>query len=59
MTVSELVNDLQPFKGKICVYQGDICDSLEFDADDAEEILSYAEVVKYELDHDTLYIEIK
>lgn len=59
MTVREIVNDLQSFKGKICVYQGDIRDSLEFDADDDEEILSDAEVVKYELDHDTLYIEIK
>lgn len=59
MTVRELVNDLQPFKGKICVYQGEICDSLEFDADDDEEILSDAKVVKHELNYDTLYIEIK
>jgi len=59
MTVRELINDLWAFKGKICVYRGEIWDSLEFDAEDDGEILSDAEVVEYELDRDTLYIEIK
>lgn len=59
MTVRELLNDLQPFKGKIYVYQGEFGDNLEFDANDDEEILSDAEVVEYELNYGTLYIKIK
>lgn len=59
MTVRELLNDLQPFKGKIYVYQGEFGDNLEFDVDDEEEILSGSEVVEYELNYGTLYIRIK
>lgn len=57
MTVKELLNDFQLFKGKIYVYQG--WDTLEFDVNDDEEILSDAEVVEYELNYDTLYIRIE
>ena len=58
MTVRELVNDLSAFKGKIYVYREFEC-NIEFDADDDEEILSDAEVVEYELNYGTLYIQIK
>lgn len=57
MTVKELLNDFQLFKGKIYVYQG--WNTLEFDVDDDEEILSNAEVVEYELNYGKLYIKIK
>lgn len=57
MTVRELLDDFQLFKGKIYVYQG--WDTLEFDVDDDEEILSNAEVVDYELNYGKLYIKIK
>ena len=59
MTVRELLDDFQLFKGKIYVYQGEVGDNLEFDANDDEEILSNAEVVEYELNYGTLYIKIK
>ena len=58
MSVRELLNDLQ-YKGKICVYQDEFCDCLGFDANDDEEILSDAEVVKYEFGYGSLYIKIK
>lgn len=57
MTVRELLDDFQLFKGKIYVYQG--WDTLELDTDDDEEILLNAEVVEYELNYDKLYIKIK
>lgn len=57
MTVKELLNDFQLFTGKIYVYQG--WDTLEFDVDDDEDILSNAEVVEYELNYGKLYIKIK
>ena len=59
MTVRELLNNFQLFKGKVYVYQGEFGDNLEFDVDDDEEILSDAEVVEYELNYGTLYIRIK
>jgi hypothetical protein len=59
MTVRKLLDDFQRFEGKILVYQGEVWNNLEFDADDEEEILSNAEVVDYELNYGTLYIEIK
>ncbi len=59
MTVRELLNNFQLFKGKIYVYQGEFGDYLGFDADDDEEILSNAEVVEYELNYGALYIRIK
>ena len=59
MTVRELLNDFQLFKGKIYVYQGEFGDNIEFDVNDDEEILSNAEVVEYELNYGTLYIKIK
>ena len=55
MTVKELLNDFQLFKGKIYVYQG--WDTLELDTDD-DAILLNAEVVEYELNYGTLYIKI-
>lgn len=59
MTVRELLNNFQLFKGKVYVYQGEFGDNLEFDTDDDEEILSDATVVEYELNYGTLYIRIK
>ena len=56
MTVKELLNDFQLFKGKIYVYQG--WDTLELDTDDDDELLLNAEVVEYELNDATLYIKI-
>ena len=57
MTVKELLDDFQLFKGKIYVCQG--WDTLELDRDDDEEILLNAEVVEYELNYNALYIKIK
>lgn len=59
MTIRELLDELKLFKGKIYVYREGFWDNLEFDANDNEEILSNAEVVDYELNYGTLYIEIK
>ncbi len=59
MTVRELLDDFQLFKGKIYVYREGFWDNLEFNATDNEEILSNAEVVEYELNYGTLYIEIE
>ena len=61
MTVRELLDDFQLFKGKIYVYREEVGDNLEFDANDDEEILSNAEVVEYELNfrQGILYIKIK
>ena len=58
MTVRELLDDFQLFKGKIYVYQGEAGDNLEFNVNDDEEILSNAEVIEYELNYGTLYIKI-
>lgn len=59
MTVRELLDNFQLFKGKIYVYQREVWDNIELDANDDEEILLNAEVVEYELNYGTLYIEIK
>ena len=59
MTVKELLDDFQLFKGKIYVYQGEVGNNLELDTNDDEENLLNAEVVEYELNYGTLYIKIE